>query len=296
MRFSKKLNRFKIPILEDSSRLKIEENKIDYEFSLSVIIPTKFETKDLFGVLNCIKSLVEISSKIKLEIIVIYKKEDCYKFKLLSAELSNISDLIGLSYDENFNFSKTINKGANIASKEYLLILNDDIIFYEESEILHLLGHFKTNSKLGSIGIRLTNPKGEILHAGHEFRNGKVDHFLKKSKWEYLANAHGVCREISGVTAAALFMKKNFYFEVGGMNEIFPNDFNDVDLMLRIRAKKFENLICSKVIAQHAESLTRGMTSPNELDIGLAKLEEIHGKIPNRDPYLYTPAERISNE
>ncbi len=297
MRFSKKLNRYKIPILEDYSRLKIEQfKKSEYKFSLSVIIPTKFESKDLFGIENCIRSLVDICSNIELEIIVIYKKEDHSKFNLLTAELSYISELIGVSYDEDFNFSKTINKGANIARKEYFLILNDDIIFYEESDILHLLSHFKTSRKLGSIGIRLTNPKGEILHAGQEFRNGSVDHFLKKSKWEYLANAHGVCREISGVTAAVLFMEKNFYFEVGGMNEIFPNDFNDVDLMLRIRARKFENLICSKVIAHHAESLTRGITSSNELDLGLAKLAEIHGKIPNRDPFLYTPAERMSIE
>jgi hypothetical protein len=80
------------------------------------------------------------------------------------------------------------------------------------------------------------------------------------------------------------------------MNENFPLDYNDVDLMLKIEAYGLRNLICSRVSAKHAESLTRGITHLDVLNNDLKRLLNIHGKLPNRDPFLYTPADRTCCE
>jgi hypothetical protein len=63
--------------------------------------------------------------------------------------------------------------------------------------------------------------------------------------------------------------------------------------MLKMERFGLKNLICSKVFAAHAESLTRGITDLNVLKGDLNRLISIHGKLPDRDPYLYTPADRI---
>jgi hypothetical protein len=66
--------------------------------------------------------------------------------------------------------------------------------------------------------------------------------------------------------------------------------------MLKNEENKLKNMICSKVSAIHAESLTRGETGLHVLEEDLKRLTGIHGKLPQRDPFLYTPADRIHIE
>ena len=80
------------------------------------------------------------------------------------------------------------------------------------------------------------------------------------------------------------------------MDENFPLDYNDVDLMLKIEKHGLKNLICSKVSATHAESLTRGITDLDVINNDLNRLIDIHGKMAEKDPFLYTPADRIFYE
>jgi GT2 family glycosyltransferase len=116
---------------------------------------------------------------------------------------------------------------------------------------------------------------------------------LQGSKKGFLKNAHEVCREVSGCTGAFLAFTKSNFYKVGKMNEDFPLDYNDVDFMLKIEEIGLKNMICSNVIANHAESLTRGRTEIHVLKNELKLLNSIHGKLPDRDPFLYTPADRI---
>ena len=296
-RYSKSLNQLNVPILFDLETKKIASlDKINIKPSVSVIIPTDFKKSKNYGIEKSILSLLRITTNINFEIVLIYHKKKRNEFIQLLSKFRNTTSIEGLEYDEDFNFSKVINLGVDTSKHEIIFLMNDDIILDNSSDLNHLISHLEFEKNLGSVGIRLFDEFGKILHAGLEYRNGEPQHFLKGSEINFLKNAHEVCREVSGCTGAFLAFTKSNFYKVGKMNEYFPLDYNDVDLMLKNEENKLKNMICSKVSAIHAESLTRGKTGLHVLEEDLKRLTGIHGKLPQRDPFLYTPADRIHIE
>jgi GT2 family glycosyltransferase len=64
-------------------------------------------------------------------------------------------------------------------------------------------------------------------------------------------------REVSAVTGACLLMPRRVFDEVGGYDEVFPVNYNDVDLCLRAAAKGYRILLEANAKMVHAESATR---------------------------------------
>jgi GT2 family glycosyltransferase len=62
----------------------------------------------------------------------------------------------------------------------------------------------------------------------------------------------------SAVTAACLMARREVFAEVGGFDEAFSVDFNDVDFCLRVREAGYHNLCLPYVRLYHHEALTRG--------------------------------------
>ncbi len=296
-RFSKQVNNFNVPILMDQkSDLIVRDKEINHELSVSVLIPTDFRKSKTYGIDKSILSLLKIAPKLEMEIILIHHKSRRAEFNKLISTIEYTASIRSFEYSEDFNFSKVINAGVGASIFEFILIMNDDIILDDKSDLIHFLNHLNNDKKVGSVGIRLFDEMGVILHAGLEYRDGEPQHFLKGSDRKFLKSSHEVCREVSGCTGAFLTFRKTIFSNVGKMNENFPLDYNDVDLMLKIEAYGLRNLICSRVSAKHAESLTRGITHLDVLNNDLKRLLNIHGKLPNRDPFLYTPADRTCCE
>ena len=296
-RYSKQHNNLNVPILVDKiSELLVTNDKIYQEISVSILIPTDFRKTKTYGIEKSILSLMRNTTKIEVEIIVLYNKNKRQEFNHMIKEFEGELNIKSIEYYEDFNFSKVINAGVDASSFEFILIMNDDVILDDKSDLIHFFRHLSTDHKLGSIGIRLFDETARILHAGLEYRHGEPQHFLKGSDKNFLKNVHDNCREISGCTGAFLAFRKTNFNEVGKMNENFPLDYNDVDLMLKIEKYGLKNLICSKVTATHAESLTRGTTDLDVINNDLNRLIDIHGKLAEKDPFLYTPAERVFYE
>jgi hypothetical protein len=296
-RNSKRVNQFNVPLLFDvGTELLAPPNQINHNPWVSVIIPTDFSSTKDYGIEKSILSLLKISARLNVEIVLITHKKKRVERNQLLDKLSNEIIFKCIEYDEEFNFSKAVNLGVDSAKCEIIFLMNDDVILDDKSDLIHLVSHLEYENNLGSIGIRLFDEFGRILHAGLEYRNGEPQHFLNGSEKDFLSNAHGICRQVSGCTGAFLVFTKSIFYRVSKMNEDFPLDYNDVDLMLKIEESGLKNIICSKVFAKHAESLTRGITERQVLCKDLKRLKDIHGKLPERDPFLYTPADRINNE
>ena len=296
-RYAKQYNDLKVPILVDQlGDFFASDKEITKKISVSILIPTDFKKTNTYGIDKSILSLIKNVTNIEFEIILLYGKNKRSEYNNMVKKFESQLNMKSIEYMEDFNFSKVINSGVNASSFEFILIMNDDVILDEKSDLIHFFSHLSNDNNLGSIGIRLFDENGRILHAGLEYRNGEPQHFLKGSDKDFLKNSHDVCREISGCTGAFLAFTKRNFVKVGKMNENFPLDYNDVDLMLRIEEHGLKNLICSKVTAIHAESLTRGITNLDVINNDLNRLTDIHGKLPERDPFLYTPADRIFYE
>ena len=59
------------------------------------------------------------------------------------------------------------------------------------------------------------------------------------------------------MTAACLLVRREAFDEVGGFDEQFPDDYNDIDLCLRLRTAGFSIVYQPHVQATHWEGRTR---------------------------------------
>jgi GT2 family glycosyltransferase len=267
-------------------------NTLNQDLKLSVVIPTKItHTIDNLLAVKCINSLVKHLPKlVNLEVIVILNEEDYDKRDHITTNLTRECKLKFIKTKGKFNYSKSINIGVKESSNEIVLLLNDDIKFISKINIKHIFQHFEV-SNLSIVGFNLVYPDLTIQHAGLEYREREPQHFLKGSELSFLFSSHFFCREVSGVTAACCFIRKSDFEKVGYFDESFPNDYNDVDLMIRLKHIEKMVILCNEIVAIHLESQTRGKTQKFEIRESLSRLVNKHGELPKRDPFLYTPFE-----
>jgi GT2 family glycosyltransferase len=261
------------------------------------VIPTKFQSDGTYNILNCIKSVISIAGEFKLEFIIVYHEDYRNKFKKLKSDLNLLgfdpNSLISKMYNEVFNFSKAINLGVSEASNNIILILNDDVLIKNDSDLDHLVSHFISSTQNGVAGVRLINQDHELIHAGVELTAQGPRHFLQKSPFDFMPASHNFCREMSAVTGALMMFKKEVFFEVGGFDERFPNDYNDIEFSIRLNKIGLKVLMCAGLIGYHRESLSRGLTPNLEIQNSYKQLTKLVGMFPDRDNFLYTPATRL---
>jgi hypothetical protein len=84
--------------------------------------------------------------------------------------------------------------------------------------------------------------------AGHPLRGTSGSPY-----WNWLE----CTRNVSAVTAACLAIRKSLFHEAGGFDPLFPVNYNDVDLCLRLRRMGYE-IVCEPAAAlEHSECRTR---------------------------------------
>ncbi|MCW2758254.1 MAG: putative glycosyltransferase, partial [Nocardioidaceae bacterium] len=66
-----------------------------------------------------------------------------------------------------------------------------------------------------------------------------------------------VTREVSGVTGACVGLRREVFLEVGGLTELLPENFNDVDFSYKIRAAGYRILFTHRCELFHFETMTR---------------------------------------
>jgi len=278
-------------IVTDTTRSKV---KLKLEESLSVVIPTNFSKNsdgELF-ILKCLESINKYATTANFKVYLMVEERDQKPYDILFDDIAYRFQISKIVYrNPEFNFSKVINYGVSQVSSEFVLILNDDVYFASKFDFSCPLNHL-VNDSTGSVGIRLLYPDQKIQHAGIYFINGAPQHWLCGSNKDYLLASHSYCKEVSGSTGAFLLFRKNLFERIGGMDEDFHLDYNDVDICLKFEESGFKNILCSDITAYHFESKTRGKRQEFEVKIDLAKLSKKHS-INSRDSYTYTPADRI---
>jgi GT2 family glycosyltransferase len=232
----------------------------------------------------------------EIEIIVLCHEDDLNQFPILDLRLFSKLRIKKITYSYSFNFSKVVNTGIKEAENETIIIMNDDVLLDSGFDSRHLFSHLESDKKfgkIGAVGIKLLDLDFNIVHAGIEYNSGEPRHFLNGTPSNQLKHIHTVCREVSGITGAFLLTTKSILELTGNFNEDLPLDYNDVDLMLRFEKFDMKIIFCAKCTGFHNESMTRGESSLSTLTSELQKLVKLHGNLPERDPYLYTPAVRI---
>jgi GT2 family glycosyltransferase len=267
--------------------LVMHESKVQLSAQQKATVGIIIPFRDQAGLLKmCIESILRSQEDVSLQILAIdngsIQAETHQLIQQLRSRYS--SDLIRIiHWNKPFNFSELNNIGAKELSTDYLLFVNNDIVFDGNKPVTHLLAnHLFFGSTI--TGALLKYPKGKIQHNGlattpfshiavvspfrlHELSESKthaeIDGFSSR-----LLKSH----ECSAVTAACMLVNKITFLECGGFDESLSVAYNDVELCLRMK-KHFpaDPIICvNDIDIRHLESETRGS------DLGQARNARLH--------------------
>jgi O-antigen biosynthesis protein len=137
-----------------------------------------------------------------------------------------------------FRRGRANNLGAAQATGEYLLFLSDTLEVVESDWIEQLLLHCRLPD-VGAVGPLLVRPDGRVDQAGIAI--GLRDPALPMMPG-FAADSDGYygslpcAREVSGISASCMLIRRDRFQQVGGFNEFYDLQYEDLDLCQRLYA------------------------------------------------------------
>ena len=269
--------------------------KINYEVEnnpkVSIIVPNMDHIDTLK---TCIDSIVNLTTYNNYEIIIVENNSKEEKTFEYYKELEKNEKIKIVYFEEKvFNYSKIINFGVKNATGEFIMQLNNDTKLLTPNWLESLIGYAQRKD-VGAVGVKLFYPDDTIQHAGVIVGMGGIGgHVLRnlyKDNRGYFAR-DSFTQNLSAVTAACIFSRKEIYDEVQYMDEKYAVAFNDIDFCLKIRQKGYLIIYDPYVQLTHYESKSRGYEDTpekqkrfkSEIDRFEEKWNEI---LENGDPYF----------
>lgn len=163
--------------------------------------------------------------------------------------------------DENRNFAGGCNTGAQAASGEVLIFLNNDTEVTPGA--LELLAEQALEPGVAMAGARLLFPDGTLQHAGVVFvRVSRLGNMPMPTHVFYgqdadLPQAQAIY-ELDAVTGACMAVRADAFRAVGGFDEGYVNELEDIDLCLRVRLGGDRVVYRGDATVIHFEGRSRG--------------------------------------
>ena len=234
---------------------------------------------------TCLTSLRSTAGGTVRQIVVVAHEESGPNAALRS--VIQRAGATAVSFTGAFDFAAMNNMGAPSAQEPNLLFLNDDVRA-TESGWAELLAEQISRPEIGIAGAVLWYPSGVLQHAGIVLGIadgvGHAGRFMRSSQWWPWLLAP---RDVSAVTGACLAIRRELFRELEGFDVVFPNNYNDVDLCFRARARGYRVVVMPAAGLIHAECQSRP---------GIVRFDERYrfwerwgDLLRNPDPY-YSPA------
>jgi GT2 family glycosyltransferase len=229
--------------------------------SVEIIIPTH---NNLSGLKTCVEGILlrtHYPGKITLTIIA----NRCSDPEML-AYLENLADWqdVNLVSDSRpFNWAALNNSVAARSQADLLLFMNDDVEIRNESWLMGMNRFFELD-KVGIVGARLYYPNGALQHNGdHTAPSLPATNIQTLGIRGELA----ISRNVAAVTGACMLVERQAFEEVGGFDERFTVNYNDVDFCLAVRHAGYRIVLSADVSLIHHESISRGgLNTPEKQD------------------------------
>jgi GT2 family glycosyltransferase len=264
---------------------------------VSIVIPTAGKLSRRGGgsidmLAQAVRSIVQRTSYDHYELIVVLSGVPGGDHRLPDTSLSALAptrhrivpfERVGL-----FNFAASINAGAAVAQGEHLLLLNDDVEA-TEPEWLSAMLELSQEAAIGAVGPKLLYPDGRLQHIGIVLGvAGVAAHPFHQHPG--VSPGYGgsamIVRNYSAVTGACLMTRRGVFEQVGGFDERFPSDFNDIDYCLRLRRAGYRVVYTPWAQLYHHESASFGIRRQDYA--GLAEMRRRWGAVIDNDPF-YNP-------
>nr|WP_052232470.1 glycosyltransferase [Methylobacterium sp. ZNC0032] len=182
-----------------------------------------------------------------------------------------------------FNLSDKINRLAEAARGDFLLLLNDDMRVISRGWIEEMLMWCQQDG-ISGVGAKLFFPDGRIQHAGVLLLGQGPSHpyYLHPASEIGQVCSAVVPRDYSAVTGACMMVRRADFLAVGGFDPSYRINYNDIDFCLRLNAHTGGHFVYTpQACLEHHESVSR--PEPERGD--LARFNRQWADIVGRDPF-----------
>lgn len=210
----------------------------DIEISVIIVNYNQFEL-----LRNCLASLIEFTVDVSFEVIVI----DNNSIDGNVEEITSNFPLVSLIKNKkNLGFGAANNQGLAFAKGKYILFLNNDTVFFENT-LKEVFDFAESTEGQVIIGCKLLNQDKTLQHSVYDFPSllniftSNFFLYLLFPKFRYFNKYHLMNRkineivEVDVVTGAFLFGSKKHIGEIGGFDERFFFYYEETDLCYRFK-------------------------------------------------------------
>lgn len=184
-------------------------------------------------VTNFVKSIIAKSTYENYKILVV---DDGYLPDDLKKLLSNHGhNFASFEKSGEFSFAEKSNFATSLVKEGVAILLNDDLEIISPDWIQALVS-LALRPNVGVVGCKLLFPNDLIQHAGISTGlNGSAGHVFMNhpSDGSEYGSYASVTRNCGAVTGAVMAYRKDVFDLLGGFDEFFRVDYNDIDFCLR---------------------------------------------------------------
>src|SRR5262249_54753925 len=209
---------------------------------VSLLIPTR-DRADILE--TCVRSILTHTTYQPYEILIIDNDSQNAETHQLFEKLRTESVVRIIACPGLFNFSALNNAAAREAKGSIIGLLNNDLEVIDGGWLDEMVA-LASRPEIGCVGCKLLYPDGHIQHAGICLGvGGLAGHGHRHALRNALGYMHRLrlLQDVSAVTAACLFVRKELFFQVGGLDDKeLTVAYNDLDLCLKVMAAGYRNL------------------------------------------------------
>lgn len=247
---------------------------------ISVLVPTRDHHKQLS---SCLANLAEAEKEAACDIeVIILDGSPANSLATLLESRPGLHDLSWCPVEQWWNFSQIINYGAEHATGDHMLILNDDCyvppkIFTEETL------KQATGEKVGVCGFLLLHTDGRVQHSGYMFTKNPLSDTAP-----IVSIGSGVPRswfnapdQITprAVAFTCALISKELFDRMDGLDPGFHFGMEDVDFCLRAAALKLDTRLLTNIECVHEGGASIDLLAQNfPLASPLKNAEVLRGK------------------
>lgn len=217
---------------------------------------------------NCLLSIQKATENISTEIIVIDNASDDGSVEIIKKNFPHINLI---ESKENLGFSKANNLGLKIAKGKYICLINPDTIV-EENTFVEMIRFMESNPEVGLAGCKILNPDGTFqLACRRSFPTPWVaftkivglSKLFPKSKLFARYNLtyldENISYEVDAISGSFMFLRKDVYDKIGGLDETFFMYGEDLDYCFRVKKAGYKvyYVHSTKIIHFKGESTKR---------------------------------------
>lgn len=223
----------------------------DGRTTVSIIVPVY---NNLLYTLTCIVSVLEIEHTYSFEVIV----ADDLSNDGTKEAIEAIGGVVRLKRNaQNLGFLLNCNAAAEIATGDYLVMLNNDVIVLP-GWLDNLIEPLTRESGIGFVGSKLINGDGSLQEAGGIF-------WQDGSAWNYGRNSDAslpefnYLKDVDYASGASIAIPRKIWDELGGFDPVFtPAYCEDADIAFRIREAGYRAVYHPHSVLVHHEGRSHG--------------------------------------